>query len=206
MIFCTIMTVITWTGWIVARLTVGGMCERPELAENFVAADYLGRWYQMYQSTTVPFGGGDCIEATYSLYDDGVNIRVNNQNYDIATDDFGGNWGGGVPPVGDPTTLFTAHCSDWTPGNCQVKPYWFTPYSAYKVVGIDFTDANGYSLVYGCNTLLAGAFKVDYMWVLTKTALQIGTAAHTTMKTTVFDILNTKLPSYDWDTFFVDTE
>ena len=171
MIFCSVITAVTWIVWLVCRLTVGGMCERPELAENFVKADYLTRWYQMYQSKTVPFGvGSKCVTATYSLYDDETNIRVNNQVYDIASGSFGRNWKGGVPD-GEPTRLFTAHCSEWTRGHCQAKPNFFRPYSDYNIVGIDFTDANGYSIVYGCETFLAGAIKLDFVWVLTKTAL-----------------------------------
>ena len=72
-----VLTIIAWTGWIGARLTVGGACEKPETASNFVKADYTGRWYQMYQATTVPFGS-DCITATYAD-EDGTNIQVDNQ-------------------------------------------------------------------------------------------------------------------------------
>ena len=170
MIFCWVMTAVTWTAWIVCRLTVGGMCDRPELADNFVATDYLGRWYQLYQSTTVPFGG-DCVTATYSLYDDEVNIRVDNQQYNIANAEFGNNWKDGPPPAGNPNRLFTAHCSEWTAGHCQVKPFFFAPYNDYKVVSFDNTDANGHSIVYGCDTFVAGAIKLDWVWVLTRTAI-----------------------------------
>ena len=40
-----VLTCIAWTAWIVCRLTVGGMCAKPELASNFDKNLYLGRWY-----------------------------------------------------------------------------------------------------------------------------------------------------------------
>ena len=127
----------------------------------------------MYQSTTVPFGE-DCITATYADAD-GTNIQVDNQSYNIATSSFG-NWDG-TPPAGKPNQYFTAHCSDWTPGHCQVKPFWFSPYNDYKVIGYDPDATNGYSVVYGCDTFVAGAVKLDWLWVITRQPQDIGSAS-----------------------------
>ena len=40
-----VLTAVAWTAWIVCRLTIGGMCDRPEPATNFDKSLYLGRWY-----------------------------------------------------------------------------------------------------------------------------------------------------------------
>ena len=40
------LTSIGWAAWIVCRLTIGGMCDRPETAQNFTKESYLGRWNQ----------------------------------------------------------------------------------------------------------------------------------------------------------------
>merc|ERR1711915_839835 len=144
----------------------------------------------MYQATTVPFGT-DCITATYADKD-GTNIQVDNQQYTLATSSWG-NWKG-TPPDGEPDRDFTAHCSDWRTGHCQVKPFFFSPYNDYKAVGFDEDQTNGFSIVYGCDTFIAGAIKLDWMWVITRQALVIGSGAWTTMKTTVFDIIRQRLP------------
>ena len=178
-----VLTCVAWTGWIVCRFTVGGMCAKPELASNFDKDLYLGRWYQMYQAKPVPFGG-DCITATYSDRD-GTNIRVNNQQYNPTTGSFGSNWKNGPPPAGGPDRLFKAHCSEFTTGHCQVKPFLFSPWNDYKIVDFD-PDVNlGYSLVYGCDTFVAGAVKLDWVWVITRSALVIGSADWNTVKSRI---------------------
>ena len=198
-----VLTCVAWTAWIVCRLTVGGMCAKPSLASNFDKSLYLGRWYQMYQAKTVPFGT-DCITATYSDLD-GTNIRVNNQQFTLSKAPNGwGNWKG-TPPAGGPDRLFKAHCSDWTTGHCQVKPFLFSPWNDYKVVDLD-TDPNlGYSLVYGCDTFIAGAVKLDWIWVITRQALVIGSADWNTVKSRVKSAFADRLPSYNFDTFMEQT-
>merc|ERR1712113_663715 len=118
---------------------------------------------------------------------DGTNIQVDNQQYLLETSTFT-NWDG-TPPAGKPKKYFTAHCSDFTAGHCQVKPRFFSPYSDYKIVGFDSDQSTGYSIVYGCETFIAGAIKLDYMWVITRQALEIGSAAWTAMTKTTFDII-----------------
>ena len=121
---------------------------------------------------------------------------------DPATGNFGNNWKNGPPPAGEPDFFFSAHCSEWNPGHCQVKPFWFTPYNDYKVIGFDSDPTNGYSIVYGCDTYLAGAYIQDWSWVLTRPALVIGTAAWQSMKDTVFPIFNERLSGYDAESEF----
>merc|ERR1712228_409960 len=193
-----VLTVVGWTAWAIARFTVGGYCARPELAENFTKESYLGRWYEMYAGKTVPFEANkDCITATYADKD-GTNIRVDNQSYRISDGSFS-NWEDGTPPAGRPRKYFKAHCTDWIPGHCQVKPFWWNPWSDYKVVAYDPDPTNGYSIVYGCDTFLGGAIKLDYFWALTRSALVIDTPAWTNMKSTIFDLYRTKLPQPDYD-------
>ena len=47
-IIMMVLTCVAWITWIVCRFTIGGMCDRPELASNFEKSLYLGRWYQMF--------------------------------------------------------------------------------------------------------------------------------------------------------------
>ena len=69
------------------------------------------------------------------------------------------------------------------------------------------TDYDSYSVVYACDTFGAGAVKFDWLWVVTRTANAIGSAAHTAMKNTVFDIINSKLDDFgDPDTRLRPTE
>ena len=199
-----VLTCIAWTGWIVCRLTIGGMCAKPDLAENFDTSLYLGRWYQMYVAKNVPFQDSDCITATYADKD-GTNIQVDNQSYKISDGKLS-NWDG-TPPNGKPKRYFVAHCSDFTTGHCQVKPFWFNPWNDYKIVGFDPDPVNGYSIVYGCDTFIGGAIKLDWVWIITRSALEINSAAWSSIKTKTFDIFRDKLPQphYDPDTFFKDT-
>ena len=50
-----ILTFIIWTGYFSARLTVGGLCERPQLVKNFDADKFLGTWYETYRTYSTTF-------------------------------------------------------------------------------------------------------------------------------------------------------
>ena len=58
-------------------------------------------------------------------------------------------------------------------------------------------DHSSYSIVVGCDTFLNGMIKLNWLWVLTRDPLEINSAEWLAMQTTVFNIINTKYPSYD---------
>ena len=60
------------------------------------------------------------------------------------------------------------------------------------------TDYTGHSVIYACDNFSAGMIKVEWLWVLVRDALEIGTSDHDTMKAKVFDIIDEKLDgNYD---------
>ena len=77
-----IITVLFWTCYIAARLTVGGLCERPQLVRNFEVDNYVGRWYEMYRAEN-PFEQEDCATADYVKLPQNY-IQVNNLEYSIS--------------------------------------------------------------------------------------------------------------------------
>ena len=89
------LTALVWVGYLGARVTVGGMCERPTLVENFDRTQYLGRWYENVRAYDVPFEKEDCATATYVAIDNNY-IEVNNIEYSIADAEFKG--GNPTPP------------------------------------------------------------------------------------------------------------
>uniref|UniRef100_A0A8C5LHK6 Apolipoprotein D n=1 Tax=Jaculus jaculus TaxID=51337 RepID=A0A8C5LHK6_JACJA len=54
-----------------------GKCPTPPTQENFNVNKYLGRWYEI-EKIPVTFEKGNCIQANYSLLENG-NIKVLNQ-------------------------------------------------------------------------------------------------------------------------------
>ena len=73
------------------------------------------------------------------------------------------------------------------------------------MIGFSPDTTNGYSIVYGCDTFVAGAIKLDWMWVVTRSALVVNSAAWTSMKAIIWNDMAAKLPSYNPDTFFKST-
>ena len=161
----SVLTALIWIGWLVGRLTVGGMCERPTLQADFDRQQYLGRWYEMYREVSVPFEEYDCATATYVELPRNF-IEVNNIEYDIDGARF---------PRGDPTNPGTAQCSNFRSGLCQVKFFPLSPWSDYSILETDYTTR---SIVYGCDTFLGGAIKFDWLWTLTRDPLAIDSADH----------------------------
>ena len=85
-----------------------------------------------------------------------------------------------------------------------MKFFELSPWSDYSILD---TDYDSYSVVYACDTFFAGAVKFDWLWVITRTANAIGSAAHTAMKDTVYAIINSKLENPgDLDTRLRPTE
>ncbi|KAL2804927.1 apolipoprotein D precursor, partial [Daubentonia madagascariensis] len=54
-----------------------GKCPTPPVQENFDVNKYLGRWYEI-EKIPVSFEKGSCIQANYSLMENG-NIKVLNK-------------------------------------------------------------------------------------------------------------------------------
>ena len=181
------ITAAMWIGWLVVRILFGGDCPQPDLASNFDRDLYLGRWYEMFREVSVPFESYDCATATY--YDLGNNyIDVNNIEFDVDNQVF---------PNGMEPGDARAQCSFWQPGLCQVKFFELAPWSDYKIIETDHTS---YSVVYGCDSFIAGMIKLEWMWVLTRNPLEINSADWTSMQTTVFNAITTKIPTFDPNT------
>ena len=156
--------------------------------ENFNRKKYLGRWYEMYREKSVPFESEDCATATYRELDWNY-IEVNNIEYSLSEKKF---------PNGNPPSIEAkAQCSFFRSGLCQVSFNAFQPWSDYSIL---YTDYTTHSVVYGCDNYIAGMIRFDWLWTLTRTPNAIGSADHTTMKTTVFNIIKDKLDDFDPDT------
>ena len=42
----SVITALLWTGWLYARVSVGGTCQKPQLQRDFDPEKYLGVWYE----------------------------------------------------------------------------------------------------------------------------------------------------------------
>uniref|UniRef100_A0A8D2JGQ7 Apolipoprotein D n=1 Tax=Varanus komodoensis TaxID=61221 RepID=A0A8D2JGQ7_VARKO len=148
-----------------------GKCPDPPVQEEFDLAKYVGKWYEI-EKLPMSFEKGRCIEANYSLKENG---KVKVVNKELLT----GRrlWaevarcpaGPGSPPE----------------GRCRLSPV--MPAAPYWVVS---TDYENYALVYSCTTFL-WLFHVDYAWILSRTRQ---------MHPETVDHLKSILQSYEIDT------
>ncbi|ELK38027.1 Apolipoprotein D [Myotis davidii] len=131
-----------------------GKCPTPPVQENFDVNKYLGRWYEI-EKIPVSFEKGSCIQANYSLMENG-NIKVINQ--ELRAD-------GTVNQIEG-----EASQSNFTePAKLGVKFFWLMPLAPYWVLA---TDYENYALVYSCTTIiwlfhhsfLYRAQKLSYGW------------------------------------------
>ncbi|CAH6792243.1 apolipoprotein D [Phodopus roborovskii] len=124
-----------------------GKCPSPPVQENFDMKKYLGRWYEI-EKIPASFEKGNCIQANYSLMDNG-NIKVLNQG--MRSD-------GTMNRVEGEATQ--RNLSE--PAKLGVKFYELMAFSPYWILS---TDYESYALVYSCTTIL-WLFHVDYAWIL----------------------------------------
>ena len=173
-----IATGVTLGGYLASRISTGS-CAKPDLQPNFDLDSYLGTWYEMERSSHIKFETGECITANYSLLDSGYVEVLNSQLFDDGTID----WLKG-----------TARCSNWQLGHCGVRFSAFQPWGNYDVLSTDYTS---YVIVYSCTGILADAFKLDFVWILTRDPLVPGSQEYTDMQTKAYDIMAEKIPNFD---------
>ncbi|MXQ90388.1 hypothetical protein E5288_WYG011166 [Bos mutus] len=110
-------------------------------------AKYLGKWYEI-EKIPVSFEKGSCIQANYSLKENG-NVKVINK--ELRAD-------GTVNQIeGEATPENITE-----PAKLAVKFFWFMPSAPYWVLA---TDYENYALVYSCTTII-WLFHMDHVWIL----------------------------------------
>ncbi|XP_004278821.1 apolipoprotein D [Orcinus orca] len=124
-----------------------GKCPNPPVQENFDVNKYLGRWYEI-EKIPVSFEKGSCIQANYSLMENG-NIKVINK--ELRAD-------GTVNQIEGEATQENIT----EPAKLAVKFFWFMPSAPYWVLA---TDYENYALVYSCTTII-WLFHMDHVWIL----------------------------------------
>ncbi|KAI5940239.1 Apolipoprotein D [Manis javanica] len=122
-------------------------CPAPPVQEDFDVNKYLGRWYEI-EKIPVSFEKGSCIQANYSLMENG-NIKVINQE---------------MRPDGTVNQIEGEASQDnlTEPAKLGVKFFWLMPSSPYWVLA---TDYENYALVYSCTTIV-WLFHMDHVWIL----------------------------------------
>ncbi|XP_074545354.1 apolipoprotein D-like [Halichoeres trimaculatus] len=131
-----------------AQVISSGRCPKAAVQENFDAARYLGKWYDI-QRLPHTFQKGECCTATYSLLSPGV-VGVLNKELlaDGSTSSISGSaW------AKDPSE----------PAKLQVSFFENSPPAPYWVLS---TDYENYSLVYSCTDL--GVMHVEFAWIMSR--------------------------------------
>uniref|UniRef100_A0A3Q0QX35 Apolipoprotein D n=1 Tax=Amphilophus citrinellus TaxID=61819 RepID=A0A3Q0QX35_AMPCI len=124
-----------------------GRCPTPKVQSNFSLQPYMGKWYEI-EKLPAHFEIGECIQANYSMRENGtvqvLNSQVNGSRWFIE----------GTAKVVDPQE----------PAKLRVKFASFLPYSPYWVLS---TDYNSYSIVYSCTNIFK-MFHVNFAWILSR--------------------------------------
>ncbi|KAL6097585.1 apod [Pungitius sinensis] len=125
-----------------------GSCPTPEVQPDFNLSQYLGLWYEI-EKLPAFFERGTCIEANYTLNDDGTVRVLNSQLQD------------GEVNVAEGTAVVL---SETEPAKLGVRFSIFSPRGPYWVLSTDYTN---YSVVYSCTGFLS-VFHVDFAWILSR--------------------------------------
>ena len=120
---------LTFLGLASAAIS-SGSCPTLTLKDNFDPQRYTGTWFEQVRDLQIPYEYGECVQARYSLNEDGT-IKILNSQFNEKTGqvDFGylrGVFNGAKGCVDNPAPL---PCGD------------------YEVVD---TDYDNYTLIYSC--------------------------------------------------------
>ena len=122
---------------------------------------YTGKWHEMYRVKGSSGETGNCTTAKYNLTAGGIGVY----NMD---------WFGQKPNQTTNRIYGKATQPDGKTGALRVKfDNFFIPEAPYNVIS---TDYDSYSIVYSCS-LAFGVSKFEFMWVLTRDALEVGSTA-----------------------------
>ena len=116
-------------------------------SKNFVAQDYLGRWFERQRCVDFPFAKGNCSQAYYFVGENGKTFATNSE---IVT-------GKNVSVTGEFFFNLEVH------GQGYFKISTFAPLGDYKIIHTDYKNS---ALVFSCTSL--GIFHWKWAWVLVK--------------------------------------
>ncbi|KAM4605233.1 apolipoprotein D-like [Polymixia lowei] len=131
-----------------AQVIMPGKCPKPAVQENFDAARYLGKWYDIQKLPDI-FQEGECSTATYSLKSPGV---VGVLNRALLAD-------GTINSI----TGYAKAKDPSEPAKLSVTFFEGSPPAPYWVLS---TDYKSYTLVYSCTDY--GTFHVDFAWIMSR--------------------------------------
>ena len=83
--------------------------------------------------------------------------------------------------------------SGWRDGLVNVKFFELAPWANYMVLETDYTS---YSIVYNCDDFAGGSYKDQWLWVLTRDALEVNSADWKVMRDKVFAVIKKKVGNY----------
>lgn len=120
-----------------------------KVQKNFTIDKYLGKWYEIYRTTNIPFEKGRDITAEYSPIENSDFIKVVNTQFNKKSDFV----------VGKAKII-----DKKVPAILGVKFFWFLPYGDYKII---YTDYDKIALVLS-EWSVFGLFYRRYAWILSR--------------------------------------
>ncbi|KAM0680460.1 hypothetical protein GINT2_001520 [Glugoides intestinalis] len=120
-----------------------------KVQKNFDLDKYLGKWYEIYRTSNIPFEKGKNITAEYTKIENSEFIKVVNTQYNKKYEFI----------TGEAKVI-----DKKIPAILGIKFYWFLPYGDYKIM---YTDYDRISLVLS-EWSIFGCFYHRYAWILSR--------------------------------------
>ncbi len=143
---------ITTLSMITCDTSFGGCPSVNYELQSFDPERYLGTWYEVARSKSIPFEKGDCISAQYTSREDGKIGVLNTMQVDGVKES------ASAVATRDKTDQFRLQVQF---GDSFIAKLFK---GDYRVVD---TDYENYAIVYSCSDFIIG--KVEYYWVLSRT-------------------------------------
>lgn len=148
--FVRLLVLVTVLNFALSDFNWGSCPDIRHEIDTFDLSKYLGKWYEIARSEAMPFEKYECVQAEYSIKENG-NIEVKNSQYDGKDRLYAI---GEAVTTSDPFALKVSF-SDSILGKL------FS--GNYQVINTDYSN---YSIVYSCTNVYVA--HVEFIWILSR--------------------------------------
>lgn len=151
MIIRLLLLTLLATSCVICDIRWGGCPAVDYELDKFEVDKYMGTWYEISRSKSIPFEKGDCAQANYSIDQEGNIVVLNSEQRE----------GNRVSALGKAQTTDNPFRLKVSFSDSFIGKFFKGDYQVLN------TDYSSFTVIYSCTDFLF--FRMEYAWILSRT-------------------------------------